>query len=116
MDFSDLIAANNNTFGESITYSPDGGTASTITVIIDRDAQEEEDADDGTHVVKRAMLIVQASDIAAPDLKDRVTFDSVIWSVYSIQKIAGGDAFELGVVRAVSTERSRQGYRRSRGQ
>ncbi len=114
MDCAAMTAANAETFGETITYSPYDGEASVITAIVNRAEYQDEDADDGTHIIKRATVTVQSIVVADPHLKDRTTFDDEEWSVYSILPNGSGDAWILGVKRAVSIEQSRPGYRRRR--
>ncbi len=114
MDCADLTAANAETFGGTITYSPHDGEASEITAIIKRDEYREEDAEDGTVIIKRATVTVQSIVVGEPDRRDRTTFDGEEWSVCDIERTCDGDAWMLGVKRAISIERSRPGYRRRR--
>ncbi len=114
MDFSDLVAANAEVFGESVTYTAAGGTASAITAIVNHDSYEREEGEDGLQIIKQATVIVDATDVSAPTLNDCITIGDDEYAVAGIEKVAGGDAFSLQVRRAVSDERSRPGLRKRR--
>ena len=77
---SDLAAFfNTDEFAESITYTPKGGEAATISAIVMRDAPRQEPYVRGEETAT-CEIIVKISDIATPQHGDTFTLsDSEIW-------------------------------------
>lgn len=98
-------------FGQSATYTPKGGSASSITAMLEL-LDEEEDSD-GQASNESARLTVSTADVSDPDKGDVVSIDGRSWTVSRIESIIGGLA-TLIVLRPVATSRARPGYRTER--
>jgi len=88
---ADLAAIFYNTddFAESVTYTPaDATPAKTISAIIDYGQGDEYKGADSYGV--RAVIRVQASEIAQPARKDEVTIGTDTWVVIGADLIADG--------------------------
>lgn len=115
MDFADLADSVVDEFAVEVIYSPNGGDDSTFNAIIEYEPAEEEQGQDGTELVRRATMVVRATDVAAPNRLDTVTIAGEKWSVMSIEPQALGSVFDLGLLLTSSIERSRETLRRGRG-
>lgn len=88
----DLLAALGSDMGEgreAITYTPDGGSAVSRQAIIARNAFGPQFDADGTGVLKVATVLISLDatfGVAAPAIKDAVTFDSLTWLVRDIDR------------------------------
>ncbi len=81
------------TFGESVTYTPKGGSPVTITAIAGRIEGEIGEVDDGSEVeLKHRKISVLISDIAEPAAGDIVTVGGVDWIVIQPPDIEAGMA------------------------
>ena len=100
-------------FGETIAYTPAGESGQALTAIVDRDAYEEQPAEDGRGIMKRARLSVSAADVT-PAINDAITLDSLDWTVESVEGPAGG-MYDLVIARWAAVARSHGDNRISRG-
>lgn len=99
-------------FGETVSYTPDGGSSKNITAIIDRESLRLIAQQDGIGAVTMAILSIQThatTGVAAPAVKDKVTFDSLDWFVVGYQKEAA--RWILTVDRFAKQETSGQSHR-----
>ncbi len=68
--------------GESVTYTPLGGTGSTINVFY----QTEQMFDDmGNYIGAQLSAVVSNTDVSAPRESDTITIGSTIWTVRKVQ-------------------------------
>ena len=79
-------------FGETITYTPRGGSGSSITAVVNRDAIEDVLDDRGDHTIKTVLVTISQADVAAPAVDDSITVDSVTYAVKEIASREGGMA------------------------
>ena len=77
-------------FGESISYTPSGESAETITAIVHRQSYSQEPADDGRGVLRRCIVEIQAADVTPSETGDLVTFDGLTWAVMEVEGPKGG--------------------------
>ncbi len=99
-------------FGETVSYTPVGGSASDITARIIRDAFEREDSEDGLRTSWRARVVVKTADVASPQEGDVLTFHSLTWKVDAVDiESAKGEA-ALDVIAVTDQEFSGEGSRR----
>jgi len=83
-------------WGESVSYTPEGGEASTITAIITRDSENLEDyvrGEDTAHITVR----VKAADVSDPGQGDTLVYDSATWELDPRQGVIAiyDDEFEI---------------------
>lgn len=101
-------------FGETVTYTPEGGVASTPTAIVEYDTEDSMFDEDGESEISRATVRIQTSDVANPGVRDSVTISGAVWTVESIQDVNDGVATVI-CFRSLSAERSHANYRKLRG-
>lgn len=113
--------------GESIVYSPYGGTPTPITAVVNRGG--------GVGDAKRGMgrvrtkgggatgrrtvwaIDVAKTDVAAVDTRDRWTIDGLVFSLDDGVTVAESPAhFSLQLKHETATETARPGYRREQGE
>lgn len=81
---------NTDHFAESVTYTPDGGSASSITALVDRGGAEFlPEVHDGSTEIWRASIHVADSDVAMPQRGDQIAAtgpdgNAETWNVDSI--------------------------------
>lgn len=98
--------------GESITYTPDGGSPSSFSAIFTETSIDEIYAD-GEDEVRTATLEVARSDVTAPAPKDQATINGLVWVVMSIQAQDDGTSMlNLEYVEQVAV--FRDGHQRDR--
>lgn len=108
-------------FGDSITYTPAGGSPATVTALVDAERVEERDAHDGTKLaaVRRVTILLDDTDpdyggVAAPAVNAALAVNSVSYAVESV--VARDDvAATLQAVRWLSAEKASEHYRGPRG-
>lgn len=65
---------NTNHFAEEVTYTPDGGSGTTIDAIVQRHpVSDEEIGPDGNAEVHRASIYIDVADVAMPTRGDRIS-------------------------------------------
>lgn len=103
----------NGLMGESITYTPDGGSGTAYNAVIRRDVSVEyEPRDDGLYRHKESELRIYTDDIANPDEDGKVTFDSIDWDIVAVlEKDQGTVILKVEVYELV--EKTGEGHRRS---
>lgn len=72
------VVFNTDHFGKSCTYTPTGGEASTITVLIDRDGDHQEPYIRGEDHAE-AILFAQVADVGTPQHGDTFAIGSDTW-------------------------------------
>jgi len=121
MTFKALMAAdvsavflNADEFAEEITWTPAGGSARTITAVVDRQDVREEDQQDGRVLARRASIHASADAAAGvgttPGMRDIATFDSLAWAVDSISGPAEG-IFRIDLIWLDVTRKSQRELR-----
>lgn len=91
---------NTDEFAESISYTPKGGAAATIKVILsDEDATIQSPTAPGDHMV----VVAQYTDIATPQRGDTFTINSITW--YFVEIVLGGRAEGLWHIRVSRSAR-----------
>ena len=105
---------------ETVTYTPAGGSGSSIEAMVQRESlqSEEQDPGSGIETVYTVPVLVQLADVSAPAIGDRITFDpfavegasTLDWAVVAIDDAFGGIATLTCSARAL-VERSRPGSR-----
>lgn len=98
---TDIDATYNTTeFAESLTYTPTGGIASTVTAFVDRDSVHQEPYVRGEDMAY-CTVRVRLSDVANPQQGDRFTIDSGTWEVapdgVSVATRVGGAVYEWDI-------------------
>lgn len=68
-------------FGESVTYTPSGGSASTITGIFDKEYQAVDTGGEVAFAVEQPRLAVRTSDVASAAEGDSVVISGVNYIV-----------------------------------
>jgi len=117
--FSELFAGNpstdlNSAFGESVTYTPDGGAGVTRTVRIQRNGLQTDYDSDGKGYIRTARVIILrdgTTGVASPAIGDAITFDSLNWNVTAIEEQDGASTV-ITVSRFETVEKSKQNHRR----
>lgn len=92
-------------FGEAVTYTPAGGSGSSVTAVVHREEEREIDSGDGIWREVVCEVSVGTADVASPGLGDQVTFDGVDWAVVERLEQSGG-VTRLRVARKSSETRS----------
>lgn len=94
---------NTDEFAESVTYTPAGGAATTITAVVSRDQAFQEPYVRGENMAT-AEIAVQASEVTNPQYEDIYTIDSVVWEVDANQGViyADDDMFIIALERRLT--------------
>jgi len=72
---------------ESVTYTPKGGSGSTISIAVMPEEIDDRPAARGRdHDVAIRRAIVQASDVASPTIGDTFTLETVDWVLDSVEE------------------------------
>ncbi len=104
-------------FGDSITYTPAGGSPVALTADVGKEHYGEVDTENGRRLRRERQVTIcrdPSSDyggVATPKLLDTVTIAGEIWAVEDIDPLDAGEATLL-VVRGGDVERSQDNYRR----
>lgn len=93
---------NANEFGESVTYTPATGAASTITICFEDENLSSQAAPTPSDTMT---VLVKYTDVTAPARGDKLTINSVTWYLESIT--AGGRA--EGIWHLLLTRSARRG-------
>lgn len=72
--------------GESVTYTPHGGSPSTITVIWTPEGVAPDASDDTSQVPRRGVVKAKPSDVTGPEKGDKFTINS---EVYVLKEVLG---------------------------
>lgn len=119
MDWTEMTAANVETFGEAVTYTPPTGAATTPSVVIARDQEESEPSEDGLAIVRRVPVLASAADLPGVVRSDAITgkpyltFDGKNWNIAAIQTPVAG-ALRLVCYRREVVEKSNRQHRMTR--
>jgi hypothetical protein len=84
-------------FAETVSYTPTGGEAKNITVVVDRDFQNQEPYVRGMDTAM-AMLACKKSEVSNPQINDIFTFDSQTWELDPERGVVYEDASIVEVV------------------
>jgi hypothetical protein len=100
---------NTSDFAETVTYTPAGGTASSINVLWmgqDRDVPMGISEMDETPV-QQAIVTIPCTDsgIASPARGDTIRYDGADWAVVQVQRMEVGIKATLMVQRSIGTTR-----------
>ena len=99
------------TFGETITYTPATGDATTPTAIIHRNVYTETIRRDTGDVIKMTGVVeVFESDIASVNIDDKITYDSKAWDILNMPT-KNNAKWEIEVVRIEEIESADENYR-----
>ncbi len=110
----DLMSAYNATdfasFSEAdtVTYTPSGGSGSSVSAILTRDPVVIEEVADGKDELHRASLFVQVSEVATITPKDKINFDGADWAV-DTWHLVGAGVWEIQARRKVEFRKARPG-------
>jgi hypothetical protein len=74
------------TFGETVSYTAFGGSATDVTAVWEPDDIEPEDFDDSRQEMITGRLLTSIDDTTAPDSRDQFTIDTKVWAVKSIER------------------------------
>ena len=96
-------------FGETVTYTPDGGAAVAITAAVQDVTKAVQDTENGRSVVTGCTLVVSTADVT-PAIKDQVVVRGVTLMVVDIPENDAGMA-RLELVAPDRYEESRAGLR-----
>lgn len=116
MDWSEMTDANIEAFGESVTYTPGTGAASTVSVVIGRDEERSEQSDDGLEIIRSIPVEARASDLPNVVRSDRatgkpyLTFDGKDWNISGVQTVVTG-LLHLTCYRRETIEKSNRQHR-----
>ena len=104
MAFKDILAAdmavfiNSDEFGETVTYTPSGGTGASISAVVIREEYTKDYIGSELHLMKRARATISAADISTPDPDgDEMTFDGATWTVESFNPVGQNTAYRITV-------------------
>ena len=87
-------------FGEAATYTPPGGSAAAVTVILDR-SSEVVQQDRTAVTIEQPRALVRASEVAAPDHGDTLAVGATTWRVLGPGRPdLSGRVFELDLEEA----------------
>lgn len=103
MDLKDLLSSeaeqvflNGYFFGQEISYTPNGGAATTINAVVELGETLRQEQDDrGQKTVKTATLLVLAGSFA---VGDEFTFDGITWKLEGSSKTNNDGTQVLEVV------------------
>ena len=104
--------------GESITYTPDGGEAVTLTALVRRDTEASQGAEHGQRLARRDEIIIPTTAaasydgqyVADPQVNDTVTIDGM---EYVVRDVLSRNALATLICEArAAMERTMPGYRR----
>jgi len=96
--------------GESVSYTPIGGTPATESAIVERQQGIEERDEQGSYVIEEALVLIAplAPGGASRGLGDAVAIDSKDFGVAGITRDGGSGLVELRVVAVEKTRVERQ--------
>ena len=88
LDFAADMSAflNTDEHAETITYTPAGGSGSSIIAVVDDQGISRDFELTGEDSLRSAFVLIQLSDVAAPAIGDSVTYDGSTWTVVAVQK------------------------------
>jgi len=112
-DDADAIL-NTNEFAETVIYTPQGGSPTSVTAVIEYGEDETEDGIDGDTRVRHARLHLAIADVADPAPNDTVTINSEDWHVEAVESRDDAMAV-LRITRAEAVERRYEGTKLRRG-
>lgn len=72
--------------GQSVSYTPDGGGASTITAIWDPDQTLPGYMSDGEQDVTVGVLLCKGTDVPSPGDRDKVVIGAVTYAVRTVER------------------------------
>lgn len=101
---SDLsIFLNTDEFAETITYTPSGGSATSISAIVEKDDIFQEPYVRGPDTAT-CLVYVKASDVSTPQFGDTFTIDSVVWEFDPSRGVIymDDDVYVIGLERQMS--------------
>jgi len=99
--------------GRDVTYTPAGGSGTTVSAIVPPYRKAVDDYDETSREAYRSVeIIVQISEVATPAIGDQFTFDDLTWAVTEIAGISSAYAIlRLLEVRRSRTQTSAGGYK-----
>ena len=83
-------------FAESITYTPTGGVAATISAVVERAGENQEPYLRGPDTAT-AIIHVKVSDVATPQWLDTFTFNSADWRLDPDLGVIYQDGYDLTI-------------------
>jgi len=102
-------------YGDSVTYTPDGAEAKTITAVFTEEPQDTRELDDGPWLVRTATLFIStaaSNGIESPARGDTVLINSETWTVGDVNP-EPGDAADLELILPVRKYVAGEGHRTS---
>ena len=105
-------------YGESVTWTPAGGSATSCTAIVVRDDAEPEDNEDGQEIARWATVVFQTSEASAIARNDVVSFPkqaggtAANWNVMSEPVNHGDGVIRVRCYRREPVEMSAEGHRK----
>ena len=103
--------------GESVTYTPDGGSATTITAIVGVGVEELSDSDDRSFTRIRRLFSIHDSattGVLAPARGDVIAYDSVDYRVIDIDRNEQAGRYDLDCLSLTTVEVAGSQYRMRR--
>jgi len=114
------LAIFHEALSDTVTYTPSGGVAVTVSAHVGEAQTDTSHSDDGERVRLRRNVVIGRDPtdtvnggVADPQLEDTVTIGSDVWIVAAIIARTTNMA-TLQVAREISSERSREGLRSRR--
>lgn len=103
------VFLNTNDFAISVTYTPTGGEAKTISMVLDFDPREMENEERGRVLLRSGRGLLAKADVAAVTIGDAVTIGGAEWNVSGIE---GEDdvSWEIGIRRVERQEVGQEHY------
>jgi len=104
-------------WGETVTYTPSGGDAQSITAIVLRQEQEVEPTENGLEIRRRVPVKLMISDVASPARGDAISFPvkaggtAVAWNVLGDPHVPGDGTATITAYRREPQEKSAEGHR-----
>ena len=113
-DWKDSHTSRFDYFGESVTYTPNGGVGITRTIVLVRQPTRTEVGDEGEEEIKEILAEIRmnaTTGVLAPAIEDSITIGAEIFLVVDITPDANGETADLRCESRKVAERSRSDYR-----
>lgn len=117
-DFSNVFL-NSDEFAESVDWTPNGGSESTVTALVERDQAEPDNTDEGLEVHRWATVRFATSDVSGIARGDKLSFavesggSDVDWTIASEPVNHGDGAVAVRCYRREPIEKASGGHRRA---
>lgn len=92
--------------GQSITYTPVGGSGSAINAVVSEEPEARNYAEDGVSINRVVKALIALDDVSDPDVGDKFTYDSTTFAVTEVQRNPiTSKALLMGVAKPIAETR-----------